>query len=258
MENFEILSINRGRGEKKNDWVTEEVPLTIEVNGQELATLLCSPQDLKNLVLGFLFTSGFIEDVMTVKSLAVDEERWKAYVDVEVNFPPEMLFKRIYTSGCGKGILFHNPMDLIQRIKIPDGFTVEAEKISALMRKFLTSSGEYRQTGGVHSCALASAEEMLVKDDLGRHNALDKIIGAGLQQKLNFQERMVLTSGRISSEIISKVLRCGAPLLVSAGAPTNQAVKIAREANLTLLGFVRGQRMTVYSGAERIGCSETE
>lgn len=256
MESFLIRTVKDGSMEEKTDWITEEVPFTIEVNGREMATLLCSPQDLKSLTLGFLYTSGFIEEASVIKSLVVDQERWKAHVEASVNFPPEVLFKRIYTSGCGKGVIFHNPMDLMQRIRIPDGFTIEEGEVSGLMRKFLTSSGEYRQTGGVHSCALVSKGEMIVKDDLGRHNALDKVIGEGLSKGIDFSGQVLMTSGRISSEIVSKVLRCRAPVLASAGAPTNQAVKMAREANLTLLGFVRGKRMNVYSGEKRIICRE--
>jgi FdhD protein len=252
LENIVIKSINRGIVEEKAEWITEEEPLTIEVNGRELATLLCSPSDLKSLVAGFLFTSGFIEEASQITSLVIDKERWKAYVEASVTFPPEMLFKRIYTSGCGKGIIFHSPLDMMQRTHLSDGFTVEAEKISAIMKEFLTSSMEYRQTGGVHSCAIADKTGMIMKDDIGRHNALDKVIGEQMLKKADFSDKLVLTSGRISSEIISKVLRCKAPVMVSAGAPTNQAVKIAREANLTLVGFARGRRMNIYSGAGRI------
>ena len=97
-----------------------------------------------------------------------------------------------------------------------------------------------------------------MKDDLGRHNALDKGIGEGLMKKVDFGDKLLLTSGRISSEIVSKVLRCRLPILASAGAPTNQAVKLSRDANLTLLGFVRGKRMNVYSGEGRIICKKAE
>ena len=252
MENFVIKSIRKGVMEEATDWVTEEVPLTIEVQGRELATLLCSPQDLKNLVIGFLYTSGFIEEAAAIKSLVIDQDRWKAYVDTSINFPPEELFKRIYTSGCGKGVIFHNPLDLMQRIHIEEGFSMEGEKIALLMKEFLTSSTEYRQTGGVHSCSLVGEEETIMKDDIGRHNAMDKVIGEGLQKKIDFSRQAMFTSGRISSEIVSKVLRCRIPLLVSASAPTNQAVKLARDANMTLLGFVRGKRMNIYSGEQRI------
>jgi FdhD protein len=258
VESFIIRSLRDGIAEEKAEWVTEEVPFTIEVNGREMATLLCSPQGLKSLALGFLFTSGFIEEASVIESLVVDQERWKAHVIASVNFPPEVLFKRIYTSGCGKGVIFHNPMDLMQRIRITDGFAIEGDEISGFMRKFLTTSEEYRQTGGVHSCALVHKGEMIFKDDLGRHNALDKVIGEGLSGGIDFNEQVLLTSGRVSSEIVSKVLRCRAPVLASAGAPTNQAVKLAREANLTLLGFVRGKRINIYSGEKRIICRGAE
>ena len=258
MESFVIKSVHRGIIEEKADWITEEVPLTIEVNGREMATLLCSPNDMKSLVVGFLYTSGFIEEASAITSLVVDSERWKAYVDAVVNFPPEVIFKRIYTSGCGKGVIFHSPMDLMQRIRIPDGFAIDGEKIAELMRKFLTGSGEYRQTGGVHSSALVGEDGMILMDDLGRHNAVDKVIGEGLLKRVGFGDKMLLTSGRISSEIVSKVLRCRAPVIASSGAPTNQAVKLARDANLTVLGFIRGKRMNVYSGEQRIICKGVE
>lgn len=261
MENFVIKAIRRGICEEGSEMVTEEVPLTIEVNGGELATLLCSPRDLKELVLGFLYTSGFMEDIAAIKSLTLDQERWKACVDADLNISPEMLSKRLYTSGCGKGIIFYNPLDLMSRTPLPDGFTLAGENIPEMMKKFLTRSEEYRQTGGVHSCALASGESeegMIFRDDIGRHNALDKAIGAGLQRKIDFGSQVVLTSGRVSSEIASKALRCRFPILAAAGAPTNQAVKLARAANLTLLGFVRGQRMNVYSGEQRILCRKAE
>jgi FdhD protein len=252
VENFVIKSIRQGVREEKSDAVTEEVPLTIELNGSELATLLCSPTDLKNLVIGFLYTSGFIEDALSITSLIIDQDRWKAYVDCTVTFPSEMLFKRIYTSGCGKGIIFHNPLDLMQRVRLADGFTIAGENFFGMMKKFITSSEEFRLTGGVHSAALVGGTEMIFKDDLGRHNALDKVIGDGLQKKIDFSAQVALTSGRVSSEVVAKVLRCQIPIMASSGAPTNQAVKIAREANMTLLGFVRGQRLNVYSGEQRI------
>ena len=258
METFVIKAVRRGICAEKDELVTEEVPLTIEVNGGELATLLCSPVDLKELVIGFLYTSGLMEDFSAIKSLTLDQERWKAYVDADFSLTPELLSKRLYTSGCGKGIIFYNPLDLMSRTPLPDGMTVVGEDIFLLMKKFLTASEEYRRTGGVHSCALAKGEDMIFKDDIGRHNALDKVIGAGLQRKIDFASRVMLTSGRVSSEIVSKALRCRLPVLATGSAPTNQAVKLARAANLTLLGFVRGQRMNVYSGEQRIICRKAE
>jgi FdhD protein len=254
MEYFEITSINRGLREKKTEGVTEEVPLTIEINRKELATLLASPFDFKQLTLGFLFTSGLIEGISEVKSLVIDEERWKANVELNhEGFSDELFFKRVYTSGCGKGVIFHNPLDLIQRVKFPAGFEIKSEKILEIMKIFLSSSAEHRETRGVHSAALADQDGILIfMDDIGRHNALDKVVGEAMMRKIDFGEVMVLTTGRISSEIVAKVMRCGIPVVVSRGVPTNQAIKMAKEIRMTLAGYARGHRMNIYTIEERI------
>ena len=163
-----------------------------------------------------------------------------------------MVFKRIYTSGCGKGVIFHNPMDLIQRQRLENDMQVNSTDILALMKSFQRQSEEHQSTRGVHSGALAVPGEILIfRDDIGRHNAIDKVIGESLYQGIGFSEKILLTSGRISSEILSKALRCRMPLIVAVGAPTNQAVKLAREVHLTLVGLVKGNRMIVYSGEDR-------
>lgn len=254
MEYFEITSINRGLREKKTEGITEEVPLTIEINRKELATLLASPFDFKQLTLGFLFTSGLIEGISEVKSLVIDEERWKANVELNhEGFSDELFFKRVYTSGCGKGVIFHNPLDLIQRVKLPAGFEIKSEKILEIMKIFLSSSAEHRETRGVHSAALADQDGILIfMDDIGRHNALDKVVGEAMMRKIDFGEVMVLTTGRISSEIVAKVMRCGIPVVVSRGVPTNQAIKMAKEIRMTLAGYARGHRMNIYTIEERI------
>ncbi len=254
MEEFEIVKIDKGERTVAKSIVTEEVPLTIEVNGSELATLLSSPENMKELVIGFLFTSGFIADRSAVRKLTLDRERWKASVEMdETGLPEDLAFKRIYTSGCGKGVIFHSALDLMLRTKLPLGYTVAPERISELVQTFRRTSDEYRETGGVHSAALADSEKILVSiDDIGRHNAMDKVIGWALLNETSLADKMLLTSGRISSEVISKVVRSGIPVLATAKAPTNQAVKYARESNLTVAGFVKMGRMNIYSGAERI------
>jgi FdhD protein len=254
MDKIEVLQINRGRAEKKEVLITEEVPLTIEVNGEELATLLCSPTDLKEMVIGFLFNTGVIPKLDRIDKITIDSERWKTSVELASRGPsPKILFKRIYTSGCGKGIIFHNPIDLTQRARVSSGLRIESGRITEMMKVFLSSSREHKVTRGVHSGALASKDGILIfRDDLGRHNAIDKVIGSALMQDLNFDDKLILTSGRISSEIISKVLRCQVPVVVSSGAPTDQAVKLARDVDLTLVGFARGRNMQIFSGEQRV------
>jgi FdhD protein len=252
MENLEILAIHDGTRERQSVPLSEEVPLTIEVNGQEIATLLCSPSDADDLVKGFLYTSGIIPEISAVQGLVIDRERFKANVDIEGSLD-DLVFRRVYTSGCGKGVIFHNTLDLMQRVRIEEGFTIAPVEIARLMQAFLRGSPEHAWTRGVHSAALAAREEILIfRDDIGRHNALDKVVGAALAQGIDYADKIILTTGRVSSEILSKAMRCRMPVIAALGAPTNQAVKFARMVNLTLVGLVRGGRMNVYSGGERI------
>jgi FdhD protein len=255
MEAFEITYVTRDGTELRDDWVTEEIPLTVEINGREVATLLASPTGLEDLVLGFLFTTGLIARAADVRSISIDDQLWKADVRITAEgLGEELAFKRVYTSGCGRGIVFSTSLDLINRVKLPPGFTVKASVILDLMKTLLSASEEHKKTGGVHSAALADTSGgVIAADDIGRHNAVDKVVGAALKQGVSFPESLLITSGRISSEILGKVLRCRIPVIVSPGAPTNQAVRLAREANLTLVAHTRGARMNIYSAAERIG-----
>lgn len=254
MESFVIIQFQDGKREQTTHPVSEEVPLTIDLNGRELATLLCSPTYIRNLVTGFLYTSGLLQRIVSIRSLTVDRERWKVEVEMQQDgLGEDMVFKRVYTSGCGKGVLFHNPMDLVGWYRLDDDFRINEKDIFNLMQTFQTQSQEHRLTRGVHSAALVSTDEIMIfRDDIGRHNAIDKVVGEALYRGTGFSNRILLTSGRISSEILSKALRCRMPVIAAAGAPTNQAVKIARQMNITLLGRVRGSRMNLYSGEERI------
>lgn len=254
MESFEIVRLDSKKSEIATHSLSVEVPLTIVLNGRELATLLCSPSHVRNLVTGFLYTSGLLRRIESVHSLEVDRERWKVLVHMSgEDGDEEMLLRRVYTSGCGKGVLFHNPVDLIGWYPMEDGLRVEKETVLSLMQEFRRLSPEYPLTRGVHSAALAKDGEILFfRDDIGRHNAIDKVVGEALYHKIPFNQCLLLTSGRISSEILSKALRCRMPIIAAAGSPTNQAVLMAKQMNFTLLGRVRGSRMNVYSGEGRI------
>ncbi len=253
MESFEITAINKGIRERRSVPVTEEVPFTVEVNGREIATLLCSPDDLRDLVAGFLYTSGLANEAPRTEDIVIDNERWNANVSMSGGIPEDMVFRRIYTSGCGRGIIFHSPLDILNRAPLADGFKIKAEAVTSLMNEFLSSSAEHRETRGVHSAALADADGILIfRDDIGRHNAFDKVVGAALLAGISLEDKAILSSGRISSEIFSKALRCRVPVLVAAGVPTNQAVKLARQVNMALAGRTRGNRTIVYSAEERI------
>jgi len=252
MELFVIKKITPEGLITEDKALSEEIPLTIEANGNELATILASPSNIDDLAKGFLFTAGMITEVSEIRSLEVDMERFRAVVEVEGE-PQNFIFKRIYTSGCGKGVIFHNPLDVMGKTALPDGFQIEAGKLVALMKEFITNQPVYSDARGVHEAALASKEEILVtRVDIGRHNAIDKVIGAALTAGIDLSDKILMTTGRVSSEIFSKILRSRIPVIAALGSATNQAAKLARVTNITLVARLRGGRGEIISGEQRI------
>lgn len=230
MEKVAITKIRGNIKETVEDVVTEEIPFTLVVGGQELVTLLCSPSDLEDLVRGFLFTSGLIRKIDEVKKIVLNNEQWTAYIEI-----------------------VDSAVDIMHRSKIVSDLKIKSSYVNALMTDFQKKSQEYLETGGVHSAALADEKEILVfREDIGRHNAIDKVIGHTILKNNSFQKKILITSGRISSEVLFKVRKCSIPIVISKSAPTNQALKHAREMDITLLGFARGKRMNIYSGEKRI------
>jgi FdhD protein len=254
MEELDIIRIDDDGRHARRDPVSSEVPFTINVNGRELATLLASPGGLRELAVGFVFSAGLIREAADLAEVTVDERRWRAEVTLtNAEAPVELAGRRLYTSGCGRGTLFYRALDLSARRPNPSALRLGAGEVLALMHEFVSSSEEFRRTGGVHSAALAEPGTILAcREDIGRHNAVDKIIGRMVLEPVAGEGRLILVSGRLSSEIVLKAARVGVPVLVSRSAPTNQGVRLAREANLTLVGFARGRRMNVYSAPERI------
>ncbi len=253
MESFTITKIRGDVREAAEDVVVQEVPFTLNLGELELVTLLCSPFDLEDLVRGFLFTSGFIKDLSQIKRMTIDSQRWSCYIEMTNTEVDNLMFKRLYTSGCGRGTLFYNAVDIMHRSKIISEFAINSAAVGKLMLAFQKRSEVYLKTGGAHSAALAGENGILAfREDIGRHNAIDKVIGYALSQNKAFEDKILITSGRISSEVVFKVKKCGMPIIISRAAATNQAVRLAREMNLTLVGFARGSRMNVYSAEERI------
>lgn len=253
MESFTITKIRGNNREKLEDMVTKEVPLTLMIGDKELVTLLCSPLDLEDLVRGFLFTSGFIKNVSEIKKIVLNEQQWVVYIDILGRIDKDLVFKRLYTSGCGRGTLFYNAHDVMYRSKIVSLLRIKSHDLNRLMRAFQKRSHLYLKTGGVHSAALTDGKDILVsREDIGRHNAIDKVIGYMMAQKNSFENKILMTSGRISSEVLFKVRKCNIPIVISRSAPTNQAVKLSREMGITLVGFARANRINIYSGEDRI------
>ncbi|MHB1125926.1 MAG: formate dehydrogenase accessory sulfurtransferase FdhD [Bacillota bacterium] len=237
------------------DQLAQEAPLTIHLNGREMVTLLCSPQHLEELAVGFLFSEGLLRKKTDLVSVKIDESDGLAWVETTANSPiAEATFlKRYITTGCGRGTSFYSLTDAIQEPVADTKMQLSVESILLLMENMQSRSVLYKETGGVHGCALCTPEELLLfREDVGRHNAADKISGRSLLDEIETSDKLLLTSGRISSEILGKAVRLGVPVLVSRAAPTALGLKLAQERGITVCGFARGRRINVYTHPQRI------
>ncbi|MFO7773972.1 MAG: formate dehydrogenase accessory sulfurtransferase FdhD [Dehalococcoidia bacterium] len=253
-EKFSILKLSDKGGSNTEEVVARESPLTIILNDQELVTLLCSPTDLTYLAVGFLSSEGLLKDKDEIRNILVDDERGMVRLETtgDKGFSQDVLFKRFISSGCGKGASFYSPADAATQ-KVESQMEISTEEVLDLVHRFQHGSHVYLATHGVHSAALCDSKSILVfSEDVGRHNAIDKIFGRCLLEDIPTNDRIIITSGRISSEILHKVAKRGIPIIISISAPTNLGVRIADTLGITLVASVRGKRMSVYTAAWRI------
>jgi len=255
IEKFPILRVTEQGRSDEEDIITAEFALTIILNNQELVTLLCSPTDLKYLAIGFLSSEGLLKSKDEIKKIVVDDQRGVVRVETEEDkgLASQLLFKRLITSGCGRGASFYSDADVKNQAKVESQIRISANEVFALVKEFQHRSQVYKSTGGVHSAALCDTKSILVfSEDIGRHNAIDKIFGECMLTDLPTEDRLIITSGRISSEILLKVARRNIPILISKSAPTNLGVRLAADLGVTLIGFARGKRMNVYTDSWRV------
>lgn len=252
---IDIVRIEEGNQTVRKDLVASEFPLTIILNGKELATLLCSPKSMKYLAIGFLYSEGLIETREEIKKIVLDEEKGVATIETveQKDLAQEFFLKRVITTGCGRAIAFYNLADIDGANEVVSEIKLSATDVFTLIKEFQHRSDLYRVTGGVHSAALCDPEGILIfEEDIGRHNAIDKILGKCFLEDIPTSDRIVITSGRISSEILFKVAKRNIPVIISKSAPTDIGITLAQELKVTIIGFARGKRMNVYSGAWRI------
>ena len=250
-----VTRISGGEREACVDRVVVEYPLTIYINGKEFVTLLCTPQYLMYLVLGFLSSEGCVQTRSDVLNLTIDEHKGLAWVEIDCDaeFLSSILNKRIITTGCGKGTVFYSAGDLSLTKTAVSGRVLPAEQIAAMSRILQSKSKLFHDTGGVHSALMLDhAEVLCFFEDIGRHNAVDKIFGKCLNDGIDTSETVLVISGRISSEIVLKTARHQVPVIVSRSAPTDRSIAIADKLSVTLIGFARGNRMNVYSHERRV------
>ena len=240
-------------GETGPDEIAVEEPLEIRVNGRAVAVTMRTPGHDEELALGFLLSEG----ISPVRA-ALPDDLARNTVDVEAeSFDFERLSRNFYTSSscgvCGKGAL---EAVAVETARVESDLVVPAEVVAELPLRLREAQPTFAATGGLHATGLCSPEgELLaVREDVGRHNAMDKVIGWAFGQRLlPLSEQLLCVSGRLSFELVQKAAVAGCPVLVAVGAPSSLAVELARDRGVTLCGFVRGGRINVYSEAQRIG-----
>jgi len=255
IEKVIILRFTGKDGSSAEDVVAIEFPLTIILNNQELVTLLCSPINLRYLAIGFLFSGGLLRSKDEIREIILDDNKGIVRVETKEDniFDRDISIKRIITSGCGRGASFYSFADAQDQSKIDSRIEISTSNVLALMNEFQHRSQVYRATGGVHSAALCDTKEILVfSEDIGRHNALDKIFGECILNDIRLDDHIIITSGRVSSEMVLKVVKQNIPVIISKSAPTSLGVRLADDLDVTLVGFVRGKRMNVYTHNWRI------
>lgn len=236
----------------REEWLKKPVPvpsemsLTIYINGQELVTILCTPTKLNCLVLGFLYSEGIIANIHEVASMRICQDEPIADVKLsktDYTVPP----RHTLTSGCGSGVSFGT-----QAPRVDSDLVVTPRELVALMKQLHQQQKLFQQCGGIHCSALCDRKQILVAaEDIGRHNTLDKILGECLLRGLPTRDGILLTTGRISSEMLLKAARMQAPVIVSRTAPTERAISLGHDLGIAVVGYARGSRLSIFSGEER-------
>lgn len=234
--------------------VAQESFVTIFFNGKEIVTLLCSPSDLDYLAAGFLFSEYLIKGKDDIKKLKVDDKLGVVRVETKnaVQINARHTSPRLITSGCGSAADFYSIHDA-EILKVDSRLEIRARDVFSLIKEFQHYSATYLATHGTHSAALSDVSGIVVfSEDTGRHNAIDKLFGQCLLKDIPTTDRLVLTSGRVSFEIIQKIAKRGVPIVISISAPLSIGIKMADKLGVTLIGSVRGRSMYVYSHPQRV------
>jgi FdhD protein len=234
-ERVEILRIHKGAKDTTFDEVIVEGSVRLEVDGRPYKTLICTPLEMEELVVGFLFADGVID--------SIDD------IDTIETFPGNQISILLTKKETANRAISVAKAP----VKIESDVTFSAQEVFDRMKEFTGRSKLFLETGGVHSAAICDHRELqFFAEDISRHNAMDKVIGKALLARIDLSQTMVMTSGRIARDLALKAVKAMVPIVVSRSAPTDLAIQLAKASKLTLIGFVREDRMNLYCGEKRI------
>lgn len=254
---FPVARVKGGRVFTVEDPVIQERPYTIFLNDQELVTLVCSPVFIQELAVGFLCSEGVLSRREDLRGITVNESDGLVWVETKEGAVPaaaQTFLRRFVTTCCGRGrAAFYFLNDARGMNRLESRLCLTPEQVFALSRRLEESSALFAATGGAHSAALCTSTEMiLLFEDVGRHNAVDKIFGRCFLEGIDTADKVMVFSGRVSSEILIKVARMKIPVIIARGAPTDLALEMAEELGVTVVGFAREERFNVYTHRQRI------
>ncbi len=240
------IKVDGEKAEKNLHEVIEEAPLALFVNGRHAMTAMMSPVQLEDFVTGYLYTEQIIKNIDEIESIRIEKNRMSV---ITKNLFKVLGPKKTILSGCGGSTSF---IDTEKLPKIVSDYTISADDIRNAAKAVLNSE-LHRVTGGIHIVALLDHERVIASsEDIGRHNALDRVIGHALRNHIDLSKTWVIVSGRISSEMVRKCLIAGIPIIVSRGATTTLAVETAEKTGLTVVGFARSSKMVIYTHSQRV------
>lgn len=247
-----IVNFKDGHRVEEVIQVVTEQPVTLSINNENWLTFRCTPSDLDALGVGFLYNEGIIDSFEEITYLRVCEGA--DHIDIWLNKPivkPDIWFR---TSGCSGGVTGINESNLpAELVSVKNGTPISPAKVERLMNDLYKSQGLYRKSGGVHSSVLYDGTKAVFSaEDIGRHNTLDKLAGKILMEKVDARNWIILTTGRVSSEMIQKAGRMEASMVISRTSPTSISVLMAEKMGICLIGYARHNQFTIYSHPERV------
>ena len=251
------LDLSTGKSQEISDYVAEEKPFYLFVNKTFWATILCSPTHLRALAVGHFLSEGIlkstdeIEEIVLKKTESTCHVKLKPEINIEDRVKISRLHARVIPSACGSG----SPYQYTGKTpEVKSNLKVKAQVISESVNQLNFKAEGFRQTGGLHVAAIYKADGKLVAlaEDVGRHNAVDKVIGLTALNKVDFGCCFLALSGRMSGDVAFKAAKVGLPIIASLAAALSSGIDTAEAANLTLCGFVRGKRINIYTCPERI------
>ena len=250
-----VIRYQDGEFVEKDDIIALEKPLTIRINQMEFATIVCTPDHLEDMVIGFLASEGVIRSYQDIEEMLFNESQGVVNVKATVmgSLTSETYTKRVISSCCGKSRHFYLESDSRTARTIMRAPTLSAKECLSNMRALQEQSTTFKSTGGVHNAAIFKKGEMIAsRTDIGRHNALDKLYGFALRHHIPSSDLSVAFSGRISSEVVLKLSKMGIGILLSKSAPTDLALQLAEDLEITTVGFIRRGSFNIYTKPDRI------